>query len=162
MKKVFGVYSLNIIINCIDYTGSIVDGPGIRTILFIQGCEKECEGCHNSSTWNIEDGRTIPVDDLISELRSNVMNKKLTISGGEPLLQYPAIFELLKGLLDFDIALYTGFELIDVPDEILKYIKYIKVGTYIQEKRCTTIPYVGSTNQKFIVLGEGKNERYSV
>ena len=151
-----------ILINCIDYTGSIVDGPGIRTVLFIQGCEQKCKGCHNPSTWDIEGGRTISVENLISELRSNVINKKLTISGGEPLLQYSSVFALLKGLVDFDIALYTSFKLTDVPDEILKYIRYIKVGTYIQEKRCTTIPYVGSTNQKFIVLGEEKNERYSV
>jgi anaerobic ribonucleoside-triphosphate reductase activating protein len=153
---------MNIIINCIDYTGSIVDGPGIRTVLFIQGCEQKCEGCHNPGTWNIENGKTISVEDLISDLRSNVINRKLTISGGEPLLQYPAIFKLLKGLADFDIALYTGFELTDVPDEILEHIKYIKVGKYIQEKHCTTIQYIGSTNQKFIVLVEGKNERYSV
>ena len=151
-----------IIINCIDYTGSIVDGPGIRTVLFIQGCGQKCKGCHNPSTWNIEDGRTIPVEDLISELRSNVINKKLTISGGEPLLQYSAVFELLKGLVDFDIALYTGFELTGVPDEFFKYIRYIKVGAYIQEKHCTTMPYIGSTNQKFVDLGEEKNERYSV
>lgn len=151
-----------IIINCIDYTGSIVDGPGIRTVLFLQGCEQKCEGCHNQNTWNIEDGRTILVEDLISELRSNVLNKKLTISGGEPLLQYSGVFELVKDLVDFDIALYTGFELTDVPNEILNYIKYIKVGKYIHEKRCTTIPYIGSINQKFIVLDERKNERYSV
>ena len=143
-----------ILINCIDYTGSIVDGPGIRSVLFIQGCEQKCKGCHNPSTWDIEGGRTIYVENLICELRSNVINKKLTISGGEPLLQYSAIIELLKGLLDFDIALYTGFELTDVPDDILKHIKYIKVGKYIQEKHCTIIPYIGSTNQMFIVLGD--------
>ena len=107
-------------------------------------------------------GRTISVENLISELRSNVINKKLTISGGEPLLQYSSVFALIKGLVDFDIVFYTGFELTNVPNEILKYIRYIKVGMYIQEKRCTTIPYVGSTNQKFIILNEGKNERYSV
>lgn len=85
------------------------------------------------------------------------MNKKITISGGEPLLQYPAILELVKKLEGFDIALYTGFELEDVPKEILHYLHYIKVGKYIKEKRATITQYVGSTNQKFIEL-RGKQD----
>jgi anaerobic ribonucleoside-triphosphate reductase activating protein len=147
---------MDLIINSIDYTGSIVDGPGIRTVLFIQGCNKKCDGCHNPNTWDIKKGRKIHIENLISKLRSNVINKKLTISGGEPLLQYPAVLELVKGLIDFDIALYTGFEFEKVPRELFTYLNYIKVGKYVKEQRCTTIPFIGSTNQRFIDLNEGK------
>lgn len=147
---------MDIIINSIDYTGSIVDGPGIRTVLFIQGCNKKCDGCHNPSTWDIKKGRKIHIENLISKLHTNVINKKLTISGGEPLMQYSAVLELVKGLRDFSIALYTGFELEEVPKELFSYINYIKVGKYVKEQRCTTIPYIGSTNQKFIDLNEGR------
>lgn len=143
---------MNIIINSIDYTGSIVDGPGIRAVLYVQGCERKCDGCHNPATWGISKGRTVRIQDLTDELRSNVKNKKLTISGGEPLLQYASILELVKGLTECDIVLYTGFELNEVPKEILRYIK---VGKYIDEERCTTVPYVGSRNQKFIELRGG-------
>lgn len=139
-------------INTIDYKGSIVDGPGIRTVIFVQGCDIHCIGCHNPSTWEKSQGIELEVRKLISELRKKCHNKKVTISGGEPLLQYPAVLELVENLQDFDIALYTGFDLEEVPQEILQYIKYIKVGKYIKKKRTTTTLYVGSTNQKFIRL----------
>jgi anaerobic ribonucleoside-triphosphate reductase activating protein len=139
-------------INCINYDGSIVDGPGIRTILFVQGCQQRCEGCHNPSTWDLDKGTLMDVKDIVTELKEKCINKKLTISGGEPLLQYPAILELVKELKIFDIVLYTGYELDQVPEEIFKYINYLKVGNYDKEKRTTITPYVGSKNQKFIKI----------
>lgn len=145
---------MKIMLNSIDYGGSVVDGPGIRTVLFVQGCELKCRGCHNPSTWDIRKGKAVDTEDLIRELRTKALNKKLTITGGEPLMQYRAVLELVRGLPDFDIALYTGFELEDVPKDIIGHLRYLKVGRYIQEKRSTTIPYVGSSNQKFIDLRE--------
>ncbi len=139
-------------INTIDYKGSIVDGPGIRTVLFVQGCDKHCPGCHNPCTWDRKDGIELEIEEIISNLRKKCHNKKLTISGGEPLLQYPTVLELVKSIQDFDIALYTGFEIEDVPSEIFQYIKYLKVGSYIEKKRTTITPYIGSANQKFIRL----------
>ncbi len=143
-----------IIINSIDYRGSIVDGPGVRTVLYVQGCKKRCEDCHNPTTWDLNKGKVCWVDEIVEELTQNCLNKKLTISGGEPLLQYPAVLELVKKLENFNIVLYTGFELEDIPKEILNYIDYIKVGKYIKEKRTTTTPYIGSTNQKFVKLNK--------
>ncbi len=145
-------------INSIKYLKSIVDGPGIRTVLFLQGCNRRCDECHNPSTWDIEGGNKVDIADLIKELNEKCINKKLTISGGEPLLQYPAVLELAKSLSDFNIVLYTGFEFDDVPPEILQHLDYIKVGPYIKEDRTTIMPYIGSTNQKFIQLkGKEKN-----
>ncbi len=149
---------MKLIINSIDYSGSIVDGPGIRTVLFVQGCKRKCGNCHNPNTWDINKGKEFYVEKIAEELRKKCLNKKLTISGGEPFLQYPAVLELVKILNDFDIVLYTGFEFKDVPEEILQYLDYIKVGNYIKEKRSTIIPYVGSKNQKFIKLRGGKIE----
>lgn len=145
---------MKIVINSINYSGSIVDGPGIRTVVYLQGCEQRCLGCHNPNTWDIGKGISMDTHDLVKTLQVNVINKKLTISGGEPLQQYSAILEVLKGLPDFNIVLYTGFEFEDVPKEILKHVHYIKAGKYIHEKRCTDISYIGSTNQKFINLKE--------
>lgn len=143
---------MKIKINSIDYRGSIVDGPGIRTVLFLQGCKKKCKDCHNPSTWDINKGKDYDVEEIVEELIKKCLNKKLTVSGGEPLLQYPAILELVKNLNNFDITIYTGFEFEDVPKEILKYINYIKVGNFIKEQRTTIIPFIGSKNQKFIDL----------
>jgi len=143
---------LIITINRVVYLKSIVDGPGIRTVLFVQGCNRKCDECHNPSTWDLEAGEKVEVANLVKELNVKCINKKLTISGGEPLLQYPAVLELVKSLTNFNIVLYTGFKFDDVPTEILKYLDYIKVGPYIKEKRTTIIPYIGSKNQKFIQL----------
>jgi anaerobic ribonucleoside-triphosphate reductase activating protein len=146
---------MKIIINSIDYYGSIVDGPGIRTVVYLQGCEQKCLGCHNPNTWDISKGTPRDITNIVEELRDRVFNKKLTISGGEPLMQYQAVLELIKSLHDFDIALYTGFELDEVPKDLLEHLHYIKVGCYIQENSCTTSPFIGSTNQKFIDLSGG-------
>lgn len=97
-------------------------------------------------------GKSVPVSELANEIRNKSISRKLTISGGEPLLQTPAILELVKELDDFDIVLYTGYELEDVPKELLDHLDCIKVGKYEKNKRCTTVDYAGSTNQRFIPL----------
>ncbi len=142
---------MNIYINSIKYNNSLVDGPGIRTVVFMQGCEIKCKGCHNYKTWNIEDGTLYKVSDLVNELKGKTINKKITISGGEPLLQKKALVLLLKKLseLNYNIVLYTGYEKKDVPQEILEKINYLKSGPFKYELLTTTKPYVGSTNQKF-------------
>ena len=151
---------MDIIVNSIDYSGSIVDGHGIRTVLYLQGCELRCEGCHNPGTWNIDDGKNFPVEVLVDEIITKSMTNKITISGGEPLLQTVPVLELIKKLKsnNFNIVLYTGYELEEVNNEILKQLDYIKVGRYEKDKRCTTVDYIGSTNQRFIDLKRNNNE----
>ena len=144
-----------IIVNSIDFKGSIVDGPGIRTVLYLQGCEQKCEGCHNPRTWELNGGKSVPVAELVDEITQKSLNKKLTISGGEPLLQVPAVLELIDQLGDFNITLYTGQELDQVPQELLQVLDYIKVGKYDKKKHCTTVDYIGATNQKFYRLEKG-------
>ena len=77
-----------------------------------------------------------------------------TLSGGEPLQQRSGLVALLETLADFDIVLYTGFELEDVPDEVLRHLSAVKVGAYHHEERTTTEPYRGSRNQRMIILRE--------
>ena len=131
---------------------SLCDGYGCRTVVFLQGCDIHCPGCHNSSTWDIKKGTEIEISDLVREIRQKSFNKKLTISGGEPLLQKDALIELLKELKDFDLCLYTGHELKDVPEDVMKYLKYLKAGRFISEEKTTIQPFIGSKNQKFITL----------
>ena len=138
-------------INSIIYNNSVVDGPGIRTVLFMQGCDLHCKGCLNKSTWNINKGKEIDIDDLVNELNKKVFNKEITISGGEPLMQKDALIELINKLSDlgFDIALYTGHQKEDVPIILIKKIKYLKTGNFIQKLKTTIKPFVGSENQVF-------------
>lgn len=138
-----------IIINSIRYDNSLVDGPGIRTDLFLQGCDIHCPGCQNQSTWDITKGKEIEIDDLVLKLKSKMRNNKLTITGGEPLYQKEALIELINKLEGFDIALYTGHNEEDVPQEIKSKIKYLKCGPFIERLKTTINPYVGSSNQEF-------------
>ena len=94
-------------------------------------------------------GTQMTTEELAKILHLKVLNKKITISGGEPLLQSEALLELVKKLKDFDIAVYTGHKLEEVPKELLENIKYIKTGSFIEEKMTTVNPYVGSSNQQF-------------
>ena len=138
-------------INSIRYNNSVVDGPGIRTVLFMQGCDIHCKGCQNRSTWDIEKGKKVDIDELVNELTKKVFNKKITISGGEPLMQKESLIELVTKLNDlgFDIALYTGHQKKDVPSILLDKVKYLKTGNFIQELKTTVKPFVGSENQVF-------------
>lgn len=145
-----------IYLNSIKFNRSLVDGPGVRTVVFFQGCDIRCKGCHNQSTWDITKGKPITTDQLAEILKKQVVNKKITLSGGEPLMQKDAVNELIDLLSDFDIALYTGHEIEDVPDEILKKIRYIKTGSFQIDKKTSVKPYVGSYNQEFRRINNAK------
>lgn len=143
-------------INSISERESLVDGPGLRTVVYFQGCNRRCKDCHNPSTWDLQEGKRYTITELANLIRSKVKNKKITLSGGEPLLQDKAIANLLKELEDFDVCLYTGCSLDDIPTAIKKHLHYVKVGYFDEQRKTTTQPFVGSTNQKFINLRSPK------
>lgn len=143
---------MNISVNSIDFRGSFVDGPGIRTLLFLQGCDRSCKGCHNTSTWDKDKGSIYETSELARIIKEGCHNRKLTITGGEPMNQKEALEDLLDDLEGFDICLYTSHSFEEIPNEILSHLSYVKVGAYDEELRCSTIPFIGSSNQKFITL----------
>lgn len=139
-------------INSIREQQSLCDGPGLRTVLFLQGCNLHCAGCHNKSTWSESGGTEYDISELAALLRQKCPNKKLTVSGGEPLLQAESLLHLLELLSDFDLCMYTGHELCEVPELILKRLRFIKTGSFKESERSAVLPFVGSSNQKFIDL----------
>ena len=140
-----------IVINSIDFRGSICDGPGIRTVLFLQGCKRYCFNCHNPQTWDMNNGIKYKINELTNIIIEKSPFKKITISGGEPLLQMEVLekFLVLLKAENFNITLYTGFDKKDVPKNILNQLNYLKTGEYKNDLRTTITPYVGSTNQIF-------------
>jgi len=87
-------------IHSIDTFGT-VDGPGIRFVLFMQGCALQCQFCHNPDTWDTSIGRHVTVDDIIAEIEPYVNYYRnsgggITVTGGEPTLQAPFVAELFK------------------------------------------------------------------
>ena len=140
---------MTVFINSIKFNRSLVDGPGVRTVVFFQGCDLRCKGCQNKSTWDMKSGTEVEVEELAALLKKEVCNKKITFSGGEPLMQAEGLIELCKLLGGFNIAVYTGHELEEVPSELLDHIDYIKTGSFREELKTTVKPFVGSTNQEF-------------
>ena len=90
---------------------SIVDGPGLRYAVFVQGCSHGCPGCHNAESQPAEGGTEYSVDDLVAKIRANGLVRNVTLSGGEPFEQAPAAAELAWRLkaLDYGIWTYTGY-----------------------------------------------------
>lgn len=80
-------------------TFGTLDGPGIRYVIFLQGCPMRCLYCHNPDTWNTDSGTLMRVDELIAEYEKNrefYSRGGITVTGGEPLMQTPFVTELFK------------------------------------------------------------------
>ncbi len=124
--------SIKGMIHSIETFGT-VDGPGIRYIIFMQGCPLRCQYCHNRDTWNIKNGREVSVDELINDIKKYIpfmksSNGGVTISGGEPTLQIEFITALLKELkkLNLHTCIDTsGFVDISLLEETLKYVDLV-------------------------------------
>ncbi|API91855.1 MULTISPECIES: pyruvate formate-lyase-activating protein [Virgibacillus] len=86
-------------IHSIETCGT-VDGPGLRYVIFLQGCLLRCQFCHNPDTWDVKGGVEKSVDEIIADLQDYLPYIKnsggLTVSGGEPLLQIDFLLELFK------------------------------------------------------------------
>lgn len=131
------------------HESSCDDGPGMRSVLFLQGCSKNCKECHNAKIKEHGKGRVLSIDELIMFIESQCCNRKITISGGEPLEQMDSLEILLRKLRvkGYNICVYTGWEIERVPGSILKLVDYIKTGSFISDLKNPEIQYVGSSNQ---------------
>lgn len=83
-----------------------VDGPGIRFVLFLQGCSLKCKYCHNRDTWDINSGTYQSLDEILEKIlryKNYLKNGGFTATGGEPLLQADFLIELFKKLKNENI-----------------------------------------------------------
>ena len=90
---------------------SIVDGPGIRMVVFAQGCKHRCPGCHNPETHSFEGGKLVSVDSILELAKRNPLLDGITFSGGDPFEQAEAFTVLAREAkkLNLDIMTYTGY-----------------------------------------------------
>lgn len=149
---------MNKYIECAGFIeNSCDDGPGIRSVLFLQGCGKNCDECHNVQIKEHGKGKLLEIDNLLGFIEKKCCNRKITISGGEPLEQQESLLYLLQRLREqgYNICVYTGWELEKIPHEILGYIDYLKTGSFIKNLRNVNIQYVGSTNQHMFEVKNG-------
>ena len=140
---------------------SYVDGEGIRFTIFMQGCLRNCNGCHNPETHALDGGKILDTSEIIAEIKKNPLLTGITLSGGEPLLQIAPALELAKTAknLGLDVWLYTGYKFEEIPtdaDELLKFVDVVVDGEYIEELRNLELEFRGSENQRIIYLKEAK------
>ena len=137
---------------------SIVDGPGIRTTIFSQGCPHHCPGCHNPETWEFGCGTDMEVERLVEIVRSNPLCRGVTFSGGEPFAQ-PAGFAKLAKLLKekgYEVASYTGYtfeQLLKGSKEqrnLLESIDVLIDGPFLLAEKSLEVPFRGSRNQRIL------------
>lgn len=141
---------------------SIVDGPGLRTVLFVAGCPHRCLGCHNPQSWNKENGIEMSVDEVYEEIMSNPL-ANVTFSGGEPFLYAKELSLLAEKLKDHkkNIWCYTGYTLSYIREygtqdmvRLLSSIDTLVDGPFILKEKDLTLSFRGSLNQNIINIGE--------
>jgi len=140
---------------------SIVDGPGLRYVVFAQGCPHHCKGCHNEAALDFAGGQEYETEKIIMDIEKNPLLAGVTFSGGEPFSQPEAFFELAAKLKEknMNIVTFSGYtyeELVTLSDEndairgLLDLTDILIDGRFVLEKRDLTQKFKGSSNQRYI------------
>lgn len=148
-------------------TDDMLNGDGIRVVLFVSGCEHYCNGCHNSETWDKNSGKVFDenaMEELLNKLDKSYISG-LTLSGGDPL--YPDNLEDILHIVctvknvfpDKTIWIYTGYTLDEIVCdeknalkrlEILSKCNVLVEGKFVKELADVNYHWAGSTNQRVI------------
>ena len=148
--------------------GTSVDGPHLRTSIYLAGCTHHCPGCHNPQSWDPSGGHLVAIDDLLDIIVREEM--PVTLSGGDPLFQAEGVAALTAAIKQYfkngspsfrrgwgedSIWLYTGYrwEQIVATPRLLDAVRNVDVvvdGPFVQSLRDTTLLFRGSSNQRII------------
>lgn len=145
---------------------SIVDGPGLRFVLFLQGCVHRCQGCHNPESWDFSEetlkSKEMSFSDIVNKIKSNGLCSGITLSGGEPVLQSRKLSKFIDYLkannTNKPIMMFTGYTLGQLKvmaykdlylNNLLLSIDSIMDGPYIQEQKSLELKFRGSLNQRY-------------
>ena len=140
---------------------SIVDGPGFRFVVFVQGCPHHCEGCHNPQSHDFKGGYLCDTDALLAEIKKNPLLRGVTFSGGEPFCQPGPLSELGAEIkkLGLNVIAYSGYtyeQLVSMKnpdvDSLLDVCDYLIDGKFLQEERNLLLHFRGSSNQRIVDL----------
>ena len=143
---------------------SIVDGKGLRFVIFCQGCPHHCPGCHNPQTHDFAGGYDIDIEKIVTEIKKNPLLQGVTFSGGEPFCQaeaFAALGRKIKAIrgMKLNIMSYSGYTLEQLQQmaeedqgiaDLLEVCDYLVDGPFILAQRDLTLKYRGSRNQRYI------------
>lgn len=149
---------------------SIVDGPGIRMVLFAQGCKHNCSGCHNPETHSFTGGELFTVNSILEAVKKNPLLDGLTFSGGEPFEQAEGFSYLAEKVkqLGLNIMTYTGYtleHLMENPNKIsgsanlINHTDILVDGRFDLTKRNILLKFRGSENQRIIDIKNSRSQK---
>ena len=148
---------------------SVVDGPGIRMVVWTQGCPHNCLNCHNPETHSFDKGFITDTSLIIDEIKNSELQDGLTFSGGDPMMQPLPCLEIAKSAkeMGLNVWCYTGFlfeKLLEIPDcvEFLKYVDVLVDGPFIDSLKSYSAKYRGSTNQRIINVKSSLKKKKAV
>ena len=142
-------------------TFGTVDGPGVRFVIFLQGCHLQCKYCHNRDTWDINSGKYMSVEELVTQIEKYktyiTPNGGVTVTGGEPLLQPYFLVSLFKELKAKNIltAIDTSgmVAITDIIKEVLSLTDLVLLDIkHIDPKKCKDL--VGFSNEKELAFAK--------
>ncbi|NLV75875.1 MAG: anaerobic ribonucleoside-triphosphate reductase activating protein [Tissierellia bacterium] len=148
---------------------SIVDGPGIRLVVFTQGCVHNCIGCHNPETHSFSGGYYMKIDEIINMIKENPLLDGITLSGGDPFVQAKACANLANKVkeMGLNVVTYTGYTFEEIIQEMkinhswekLLYATDILIdGRFDITKKSLLLKFRGSKNQRIINVKKSLNE----
>lgn len=136
---------------------SIVDGPGIRMVIFAQGCKHNCVGCHNPESHSFTGGQLVEVDEIIKKVKANPLLDGISLSGGEPFEQAEECSILAKKVraLGLNVVTYTGYTFEEILAEenfrrLLLETDILIDGKFEIEEKSLMLKFRGSKNQRII------------
>ena len=150
---------------------SIVDGPGLRLAVFVQGCPHDCPGCHNPETHRFDGGRLVDTSEIIAMMDNNPLLSGITLTGGEPFCQPEACVELAEAAQarGLNVWVYTGYLYGDIArrfspiqKRFLRSIDVLVDGPYIEDLRSLDIRFRGSRNQRLIDVRKSLSENRTI
>lgn len=149
---------------------SIVDGDGIRTVIWFQGCKHNCFGCHNPQSHDMNGGFEVELEDIFKEIDNLKYQNGITLSGGDPFFQPEAAAEIAKYAHQkgYNVWSYSGFtyeQLLKLSktnkgiDDLLNNIDVLIDGRFELDKKSFECKYRGSSNQRVIDLNETRKQK---
>lgn len=140
---------------------SIVDGPGLRLVLFTQGCPHHCPGCHNPDTHDPEGGYDCPADKILAEFDKNPLLKGITLSGGEPFARPGQLVPLVEEIRrrGKNVWCYTGYTFEALMERarededtgrLCVLIDILVDGPFVEAEKDLTLRFRGSGNQRVL------------
>ena len=147
---------------------SIVDGPGLRIVLFTQGCPHRCPHCQNPESWDYDAGEEFSVRQIMRQLKQNRKGKQgITFSGGEPFLHAAELSEIARKVrqMDLDVVTFTGFTYEELLANTEPGIQALLTGSdllidgkYIHKLRDIGLQFRGSSNQRIIDIAASREK----